>query len=484
MKTKSDIGLIGIAVMGENLALNLASKGYQVIVSSRKQDVVDNFINGRAKNKKIRGTTNLQELVNDLSRPRKILLMIKAGNPVDQVIEQLIPLLDRDDIIIDGGNSHYVDTTRREKYLSEKGILYVGAGVSGGEEGALNGPSIMPGGSSKAWPQIESIFKAISAKVNDHEECTAWIGPEGSGHFVKMVHNGIEYADMQLISEVYFVLRSLLKLSPLELSRIFKQWNDTELQSYLIEITADILAFVDEDNTPMIDKILDTAGQKGTGKWTVNASLDIPTPLNLISESVYARIISSMKEERVHASKVYYSPNAVIIDNKEGLIDDAKKALYLAKIISYTQGFELLNKASEEYDWQLNLSEIALIWRGGCIIRSKFLDKISDAFKQNSQLKNLLLNPYFKKTVDASIDSLRRITILAVKSGLPIPAISSALNYYDSYRSAMLPANLLQAQRDYFGAHTYERVDKPRGEYFHTNWTGRGGKTSSSSYNR
>ncbi len=484
MKEKSDIGLVGIAVMGENLALNIESQGYRVIVSSRKQTVIDNFLNGRAKSKNIRGTTDLKTLVEDIKKPRKIILMIKAGNPVDQVIAQLVPWLDQGDIIIDGGNSLYLDTNRRLKELEKRGFLYVGAGISGGEEGALKGPSIMPGGSEEAWQFIRPIFEAIAAKVNGNEVCTDWMGPEGAGHFVKMVHNGIEYGDMQLISEIYAILRLILNQSPLQLSTIFKQWNTTDLKSYLIEITSDILAFTDQDGLPLIDKILDTAGQKGTGKWTVNASLDLPTPLTLISESVYARIISSLKDQRNAASSHYPPLKSVSIKDPDSFVEDARKALYLAKLLSYTQGFDLLKHASNEFNWKLKLGNIALIWRGGCIIRSAFLDRIYEAYEKNPQLENLILDGYFKKKVNASINSLRKILVIAIQSGIPTPALSAALNYFDSYRSAQLPANLLQAQRDYFGAHTYERIDQPRGHFFHTDWTGRGGKTSSSSYNR
>ncbi len=483
MKKHSDIGLIGIAVMGENLALNMESKGFQVIVSSRKQDTVDGFLNGRAKGKNIRGTTDLKTLVNDLVKPRKVMLMIKAGNPVDHVIEQLIPLLDKGDIVIDGGNSHFEDTNRRMKHLESKGFYYVGTGVSGGEEGALLGPSIMPGGSAKAWPYIKDIFQAIAAKINKTEPCCDWVGPEGAGHFVKMVHNGIEYGDMQLISESYHILRTLLNIDSDELGNIFTNYNKTELDSYLIEITADILKYKDEDGSPLIDKILDAAGQKGTGKWTVNTSLDLAVPLTLISESVYARIISSMKEERLEASKAFSQTPVEIEKDQTSFTEDVRKALYAAKIISYTQGFALIQEASSEYHWDLNFGNIALMWRGGCIIRSAFLDKIKVAYAKNPILKNLLLDSHFKQTIENSIQSLRKVIAKAVLNGIPTPALSAALNYFDSYKAEKLPANLLQAQRDYFGAHTYERTDKQRGEFFHTNWTGRGGKTSSTTYN-
>ncbi|MFU8786867.1 MAG: decarboxylating NADP(+)-dependent phosphogluconate dehydrogenase [Candidatus Izemoplasmataceae bacterium] len=483
LKEKSDIALIGIAVMGENLALNMESKGFQVTVSSRKQEVVDQFLSTRAKGKNIRGTTDLKTLVNDVSKPRKIMLMIKAGDPVDQVIEQLIPLLDKGDVIIDGGNSNYQDTTRRQKYLEEKGLLFVGTGVSGGEEGALIGPSIMPGGSPEAWPLIKVIFQSIAAKVENGEVCCDWVGKEGAGHYVKMVHNGIEYGDMQLISESYHVLKTLLDINADELGDIYEAWNKTELDSYLIEITADILKFKDESGEVVVDKILDAAGQKGTGKWTVNSSLDLGVPLTLIAESVYARIISSLKEERVQASKLFKATNVTLEKDKKTFIEDVRKALYAAKILSYTQGFVLMQEASKEYNWNLNYGNIALMWRGGCIIRSRFLSDIKAAFEVNANLKNLLLDPHFTKTMEACVQSLRNVVAKAVLNGIPTPGMSAAINYFDSYKANRLPANLLQAQRDYFGAHTYERTDKARGEFFHTNWTGRGGKTASTTYN-
>ncbi len=481
-KKKSDIALVGIAVMGENLALNMADKGYQVIVSSRKQDTVDRFLNGRAKDKPIRGTTDMETLVNDLAKPRKILLMIKAGKPVDMVIERLLPLLDDGDIIIDGGNSNYEDTTRRTRYLAEKGIHFVGTGVSGGEEGALTGPSIMPGGAKAAWPHIKEIFQAIAAKVENGEVCCDWVGPEGAGHFVKMVHNGIEYGDMQLISEAYFTMRRLFDLSPDALGDIFAQWNETELDSYLIEITAEILKVKDEDGTPLIDKILDKAGQKGTGKWTVVASLDHGIPLSLIGESVFARFLSALKDERVSASKVLKGTPIRFDGDKDTFIEHLRKALYAAKIISYTQGYQLMRQAAISNAWDLNYGGIALMWRGGCIIRSKFLADIKKAYDNNPTLKNLLLDPFFTKTIESMIPSLREVVSTCALNGIPTPAMSAALSYFDGYRTGTLPAHLLQAQRDYFGAHTYERVDKPRGEFFHTNWTGKGGKTSSTSY--
>jgi 6-phosphogluconate dehydrogenase len=484
MKNKSDLALIGIAVMGENLALNLASNGYQVTVFSRNQETVDAFLNGRAKGKTIRGTSHYETLLNDIEKPRKVMLMIKAGHPVDQVIEQLIPMLDQGDIIIDGGNSLHTDTTRRAKYLESKGFLFVGTGVSGGEEGALLGPSIMPGGSKEAWPFIKPIFQSIAAKVENGDICCDWVGPEGAGHFVKMVHNGIEYGDMQLISEAYHIMKSMLQLSNDDMSKIFEHWNQSELDSYLIEITAEILRFKDENNQHLIDFILDKAGQKGTGKWTVSSSLDNGVPLTLIGESVFSRFLSSMKDERVIASSHYENEAKLYVGDKKTFIEALKSALYASKIISYTQGYALMKAQAEVSNWNLNYGGIALMWRGGCIIRSAFLDKIKQAYVKNPNLENLLLDAYFQDTIKSLITPWRQVVAQAILNGIPVPAMSSALSYFDGYTSKTLPANLLQAQRDYFGAHTYERVDKPRGEYFHTNWTGRGGKTSSSTYNK
>lgn len=479
-----DIGLIGIAVMGENLALNIESKGFSIVVSSRKQDTVDTFLNGRAKGKNFAGTTDIKTLVSMLKKPRKVMLMIKAGNPVDQVIEQLIPLLDEGDVIVDGGNSLYTDTTRRTKYLESKGLLYIGTGVSGGEEGALIGPSIMPGGNKKAWPIVKPILQAIAAKVGDGQVCCDWVGEDGAGHFVKMVHNGIEYGDIQLITETYHMLKELLRLSNDEMSDIFSNWNETELDSYLIEITADILAYKEKDGSHLIDKILDTAGQKGTGKWTVNAALDEGIPLTLIGESVFSRFLSALKDERIEASKHYLKESKAFDEDKDTFINDLKQALYAAKILSYTQGFQLMKASANAYDWHLNYGGIALMWRGGCIIRSIFLDKIKQAFDKNPDLNNLLLDSYFKETMNRMIPSLRKVISKAVLYGIPVPAMSAALSYFDGYTTDRLPANLLQAQRDYFGAHTYERVDKDRGEFFHTNWTGKGGNTTSTTYNK
>lgn len=480
--SKADIGLIGLAVMGENLVLNMESKGFTVAVYNRTVSKVDEFINGRGKGKKIIGTHSIEELIANLKTPRKIMLMVKAGQAVDDFIELLIPHLSKGDIVIDGGNSHFPDTIRRTQYLESKGFLYIGTGVSGGEEGALTGPSIMPGGSPKAWPEVKPIFQAIAAKTKEGEPCCDWVGENGAGHFVKMVHNGIEYGDMQLICEAYQIMRDLLGMSADEMHEVFKEWNKGELDSYLIEITRDILAYKDEDGKPLVDKILDTAGQKGTGKWTGIAALDLGVPLTLIGEAVFARCLSSMKDERVAASKVLTGPKPKFSGDKKTFIEDLKKALYASKIVSYAQGYTLMRAAAKEYGWNLNYGGIALMWRGGCIIRSVFLGKIKEAFDKNPNLTNLLLDPFFKEKVVSTQDSWRRVISEAVLNGIPVPAFTTALGYYDGFRTEKLPANLLQAQRDYFGAHTYERVDKPRGQYFHTNWTGRGGTTSASTY--
>lgn len=479
----SDIGLTGLAVMGENLILNMASKGFQVTAHARKQERVDEFLNGRAKNLPIIGTNDLKALVDSLKKPRKVMMMIKAGDPVDQVIEQLIPLLEPGDVIIDGGNSHFPDTMRRTKYVESKGLYFIGTGVSGGEEGALLGPSIMPGGSKEAWPIVKPIFQKIAAKVDNGDVCCDWVGEDGAGHFVKMVHNGIEYGDIQLITEAYHLMRNLLGLTPDEMSEVFKAWNKTELDSYLIEITGDILAYKDEDGSPLIDKILDTAGQKGTGKWTAVASLEDSVPLTLITEAVYARFISAMKDERIVASKTFKQTPITFNGDKKAFIEDIRKALYAAKVVSYAQGYALMRAAAHTYNWNLNYGGIALMWRGGCIIRSVFLGDIKKAYETNPELSNLLLDPYFKNVIENTQESFRKVIATAVLNGIPTPALSAALNYFDSYKTEKLPANLLQAQRDFFGAHTYERIDKPRGEFFHTNWTGRGGNTSSTTYN-
>ena len=483
MKNKSDIGLIGLAVMGENLVLNMESKGFQVAVYNRTTQKVDEFLAGRAKGKNITGAHTIEELIGSLERPRKIMIMVKAGKAVDEMIETLIPHLEPGDIIIDGGNTHFPDTNRRTAYVESKGLLYIGTGVSGGEEGALLGPSIMPGGSKKAWPSVKPIFQAIAAKVDDGTPCCDWVGENGAGHFVKMVHNGIEYGDMQLITEAYQIMRDLLGMTADEMHLVFKEWNKGDLDSYLIEITRDILAYKDSDGKPLVDKILDTAGQKGTGKWTAVSALDLGIPLTLIGEAVFSRCLSAIKEERVKASKILKGPNAGFSGDKTKFLSDLKDAVYASKIVSYAQGYSLMKAAAEEYKWDLNYGGIALMWRGGCIIRSAFLSKIKEAFDNNKTIANLLLDPFFKDKVDKSQQGWRNVVAAAVMNGIPVPSISSALGYYDGYRCEKLPANLLQAQRDYFGAHTYERIDKPRGEFFHTNWTGRGGTTASSTYN-
>jgi len=483
MNTLSDIGLIGLAVMGENLVLNMESKGFRVTVYNRTLKKVDNFIEGRAKGKNIAGVHSIEELIKSLKQPRIVMIMVKAGSAVDVMISSLIPHLEKGDIIIDGGNTHFPDTNRRNALVESKGLLYIGTGVSGGEEGALLGPSIMPGGSKEAWPHVKPIFQAIAAKVEDGTPCCDWVGENGAGHFVKMVHNGIEYGDMQLICEAYQIMKDLLHMSADEMHRVFKDWNEGELNSYLIEITRDILAFKDTDGQPLVDKILDTAGQKGTGKWTGVAALDLGIPLTLIGEAVFSRCLSAVKEERVKASKILRGPSPSFEGEKAGFINDLKEALYASKIVSYAQGYTLMRAAAQEYNWDLNYGGIALMWRGGCIIRSAFLGKIKEAFDNNPSITNLLLDPFFKQKVENAQKGWRNVVSASVTNGIPVPAISSALGYFDGYRCERLPANLLQAQRDYFGAHTYERIDKPRGEFFHTNWTGRGGTTSSSIYN-
>lgn len=480
---KANIGLVGLAVMGENLVLNMESHGYTVAVFNRTTEKVENFVNGRGKGKNIIGTYTVEEFANSLERPRKVMIMVKAGKPVDDFIDQVVPYLEEGDIIIDGGNSHFPDTIRRTKYVEEKGMLYIGTGVSGGEEGALLGPSIMPGGSPDAWEYVKPIFQAISAKVEDGSPCCEWVGEDGAGHFVKMVHNGIEYGDMQLICEAYLIMKDLLGMNHTEMHEVFKEWNEGELDSYLIEITRDILAYKDEDGSPLVEKILDTAGQKGTGKWTGIASLDIGVPLTLIGEAVYGRCLSAQKEERVGASKILSGPTPKFEGDKKVFIEEIRQALFASKIVSYAQGYILMRYAAKEYNWELNYGGIALMWRGGCIIRSVFLGKIKEAFDKNHDLNNLLLDPFFKEKIESSQASWRNVVAAAVTNGIWVPALSTALNYFDGFRNDRLPANLLQAQRDYFGAHTYERVDKPRGEFFHTNWTGRGGDTASSTYN-
>ncbi len=480
--SKADIGLIGLAVMGENLVMNMESKGFTVAVYNRTTDKVKSFVEGRAKGKNIIGAYSIEELIANLKTPRRVMIMVKAGKPVDDFIELLIPQLEKGDIIIDGGNSHFPDTIRRTKYLEEKGLLYIGTGVSGGEEGALKGPSMMPGGSPAAWPHVKSIFQSICAKVSDGSPCCDWVGENGAGHFVKMVHNGIEYGDMQLICEAYQLMRDLLGMSADEMHEVFKEWNQGELDSYLIEITRDILGVKDEDGKSLVDKILDTAGQKGTGKWTGIAALDEGVPLTLIGEAVFARCLSAIKEERVAASKVLSGPKPKFEGDKKAFINDIKNALYASKLVSYAQGYTLMRTAAQTYGWNLNYGGIALMWRGGCIIRSAFLGKIKDAFDKNPGLTNLLLDPFFKEKVESAQAGWRRVCATALTNGIPVPAFTTALCYYDGFRCEKLPANLLQAQRDYFGAHTYERTDKPRGEFYHTNWTGRGGNTAASTY--
>ncbi len=479
---KADIGLIGLAVMGENLVMNMERNGFTVAVYNRTTEKVTNFVEGRAKGKNIIGTYSIEEFVNQLEKPRKVMLMVKAGNPVDIFIDKVIPYLEEGDIIIDGGNSNYEDSIRRTKYIEDKGLLYVGTGVSGGEEGALNGPSIMPGGSAQAWQHIQPIFQTIAAKADDGTPCCDWVGADGAGHYVKMVHNGIEYGDMQLISEAYQLMKDLLGMSNNEMHEVFKVWNEDILDSYLIEITRDILDYKDDDGNYVVDYILDTAGQKGTGKWTGISSLHEGVPLTLISESVYARCLSAIKEERVKASKVFTGPAMTFEGDKVAFIEQMKHALYMAKIISYTQGYMLMRQAANTYGWDLNYSGIAAMWRGGCIIRSVFLDNIKNAYENDASLSNLLLDDFFKKAVTDSEHDLRSVVATAITKGISVPTLSAAITFYDGFRSERLPANLLQAQRDYFGAHTYERLDKARGEFFHTNWTGAGGSTASSTY--
>lgn len=482
MKKLHNIGIAGLAVMGENLVLNMESKGFSVAVFNRTFSKTEKFISGRAEGKEISGFENIEDFINALESPRKVMMMLKAGSPVDDFIEQLIPFLDQGDIIIDGGNSHYPDTERRTGYLEERGFYFIGTGVSGGEEGALKGPSIMPGGSFTAWQHLEPIFMPTAAQIDDGSSCCTWIGSGGAGHFVKMVHNGIEYGDMQLICETYHFMKDVLIMSAPEIHNAFAEWNRGELGSYLIEITADITAFPDEDGELLLDKILDAAGQKGTGKWTVNAALDFGIPLSLISESVFARCLSSAKELRVETARQIKGPDYQFDGDKSSLLADLGKALYAAKIISYTQGFGLMQASSKELGWELDFSEIARIWRGGCIIRSLFLDRITAAYKTNPELGNMLLDPYFKAKVEDAQPHLRRVIKEAVAAGIPMPSHTSGLYYFDGLRTARLPANLLQAQRDYFGAHMYERTDRPRGEWFHSNWTGTGGDTTSTAY--
>ena len=481
--SNADIGLVGLAVMGENLVLNMANNGFTVAVYNRTTSKVDDFVSGRAAGKSIVGAHSPEELCAQLKRPRRVMIMVKAGAAVDKVIESMLPHLEPGDILIDGGNSEFPDSIRRTQSLTEKGILFIGTGVSGGEEGALKGPSIMPGGNPEAWEHVKPIFQAISAKTDAGEPCCEWVGRGGAGHFVKMVHNGIEYGDMQMICETYHIMKDGLGMSNAEMHQVFARWNEGVLDSYLIEITRDILAYKDEDGTETVDVILDKAGQKGTGKWTAISALEIGQPLTLIGEAVFSRCLSALKDERVAASKVLNGPGTRFEGDKESFIKDLEQALYASKIVSYAQGYQLMRAISDEKDWQLDYGAIALMWRGGCIIRSAFLNNIRDAFAKDKGLTNLLLDPFFEKAVENAQAAWRRVVATAVTLGVPMPAISAALAYFDGYRTARLPANLLQAQRDYFGAHTYERIDKERGKHFHTNWTGRGGDTSSSTYN-
>ena len=483
---KADIGLIGLAVMGENLVMNMESKGFTVAVYNRTGDKVTHFVEGRAKGKNIIGTYSLEELAANLEKPRKVMMMVKAGAAVDALIEQLLGVLEEGDIIIDGGNSHFPDTARRTALVESHGLCYIGTGVSGGEEGALKGPSMMPGGSSAAWPFVKPIFQGICAKVEDGAPCCDWVGENGAGHFVKMVHNGIEYGDMQLICEAYQLMKDGLGMTNEEMHQVFADWNKTELDSYLIEITRDILGYKDENGESTVNYILDTAGQKGTGKWTGIAALDEGVPLTLIGEAVFARCLSAMKAERVDAAKVLpgeaEAAPKLSAEEKAEWIENIRCALLASKIVSYAQGYTLMRAAAKTYGWNLNYGGIALMWRGGCIIRSVFLGKIKEAYDANPNLTNLLLDPYFTEKIASLLPGWRKVVAQGAMCGMPTPAFSSALSYYDGYRCERLPANLLQAQRDYFGAHTYERIDAPRGEFFHTNWTGHGGDTAATQY--
>lgn len=481
MENLADIGLIGLAVMGENLVLNMESKGYTVAVYNRTTEKVDHFVNGRGRGKKFIATHTIAEFCRAIRRPRKVMMLVKAGPAVDDLIEQLLPHLEAGDVIIDGGNTHFPDTIRRTKYVESKGLFYIGTGVSGGEEGALNGPSMMPGGSTAAWPLVKPIFQSICAKA-DGMPCCDWVGEDGAGHFVKMVHNGIEYGDMQLICETYQIMKDLLGMSNAEMHDVFAKWNEGDLDSYLIEITRDILAYRDDTGAYTLDYILDAAGQKGTGKWTAIAALDEGVPLTLITEAVFARSLSAMKEERVVASAELSGPKKTFAGDRAAFLSDLHDALYAAKIVSYAQGYALMRQAAHTYGWNLNNGGIALMWRGGCIIRSVFLGKIKEAFDRMPNLTNLLLDPFFKEKVLTAQSGWRSVVASAVTNGIPVPSMSAALSYFDGYRTERLPANLLQAQRDFFGAHTYERIDRERGTFFHTNWTGKGGDTSASTY--
>ena len=482
MEPKGDIALIGLAVMGQNLILNMNDKGFTVVAYNRTISKVDDFMNGEAKGTNIIGARSIEEMIKHLKRPRRVMMLVKAGKAVDDFIDQIIPYLEPGDIIIDGGNSLFQDSIRRTDYLNARGLLFVGTGVSGGEEGARRGPSIMPGGHPDAWPHVKDIFQAISAKVEDGSPCCDWVGNDGAGHYVKMIHNGIEYGDMQLICEAYHLMKEGLGMTADEMHEVFAEWNKGELDSYLIEITRDILSFKDTDGEPLVEKILDTAGQKGTGKWTLINSAELGIPITLIGEAVYSRCISAMKEDRVAASKKLRGPKPTIRNDRTKFIADIRSALYASKIISYAQGFMLLRAAASDYEWKLKYGEIALMWRGGCIIRSQFLGKIKEAFDKRKRLPNLLLDPHFKREIRKCQKGWRNVVATAAKKGIPAPAFSTALNFFDAFRNERLPANLLQAQRDYFGAHTYERIDRERGEFFHTNWTGRGGNVSSTTY--
>jgi 6-phosphogluconate dehydrogenase len=484
-QNECDIGLIGLAVMGQNLVLNMDDHGYRVAVFNRTTSKVDDFVNDQAKGTKVVGTHSVEDLCKQLKRPRRVMLMVKAGKVVDDTIAQLLPHLEADDIIIDGGNSLFSDTDRRTRELATRKILFIGTGVSGGEEGARHGPSIMPGGNPQAWPHVKDILRSIAAKDLEGAPCCNWIGPDGAGHYVKMVHNGIEYGDMQLIGEAYQLLKDGLGLSPDEIAAVFANWNKSELDSFLIEITAAIFAKKDADGSPIIDKIVDSAGQKGTGKWTAISALDLGMPVTLIGESVFARCLSSLKDERTRASKLLDGPTRTAIPPSQhrDFVENVRCALYLSKIVSYAQGYMLLLAAEKERKWKLNFGEIALMWSGGCIIRSAFLGDIKAAYEKNPALENLLLDDFFASAIGKYQAQWRQAIIAAIGLGVPTPAFSTALAFFDGYRTARLPANLIQAQRDFFGAHTYERTDKPRGEYFHTDWTGHGGSTASSSYN-
>jgi 6-phosphogluconate dehydrogenase len=480
---RGDIAVIGLAVMGQNLIMNMNDHGFTVVAFNRTLSKVDDFLATAAKDSQVIGAHSVEEMIAQLKRPRRVMLMVKAGDPVDETIEHLLPHLEAGDIIIDGGNSLFTDTERRLKYVAAKGLLYVGTGVSGGEDGARHGPSIMPGGSPEAWPHVKDIFQAIAAKALDGSPCCDWVGEGGAGHYVKMVHNGIEYGDMQLIGEAYQLLKDYVGLGADDMAAVFADWNKGELDSFLIQITAEILAYKDTDGQPLVDKILDAAGQKGTGKWTVISSAELAQPVSLITEAVYARVVSALKDQRLAAAKVLSGPTPAFDGDKTACIEQIRQALYASKLISYAQGYMLMQAAAEEYGWNLNYGGIALMWSGGCIIRSRFLGDIKAAFDKNPALSNLLLDEFFAKAIESHQAAWRSTVASAVQAGLPVPAMSAALAFYDAYRRERLPANLLQAQRDYFGAHTYERVDKPRGEFFHTNWTGHGGEISAGSYN-